>query len=127
MAVNKTFSLSYPVEDDNISSTLKVNLTTKEQLKSKLFLLLTTDEGTRYYRRDYGTRLKYMLFEQNDNISFDTIKQEIKVKSEKFIPELTILSITNEQVESRLIINIIFQYKSTKEIDELSLSFSGSI
>jgi phage baseplate assembly protein W len=127
MAVNKTFSLSYPVEDDNISSTLKVNLTTKEQLKSKLFLLLTTDEGTRYYRRDYGTRLKYMLFEQNDNISFDTIKQEIKVKSEKFIPELTILSITNEQVESRLIINIIFQYKSTKEIDELSLSFSGNI
>ena len=127
MAVNKTFSLSYPIEDDNISSTLKVNLTTKEQLKSKLFLLLTTDEGTRYYRRDYGTRLKYMLFEQNDNIEFDTIKQEIKIKTERFIPEINIVSVSNQQVESRLIINIIFQYKSTKELDDLSLSFSSNI
>jgi phage baseplate assembly protein W len=124
MAVNKTFSLQYPVSDDNITSTLKVNITTKEQIKSNLYLLLTTDEGTRYYKRDYGTRLKYMLFEQNDSISFDTIQNEIKLKTEKFIPELTILSITNEQVDSRLIINITFKYKTNQELDTLSLSFS---
>jgi phage baseplate assembly protein W len=58
--------------------------------------LILTRRGSRYYLPDFGTRIYEFIFEPLDGETFESIKVEIEEQVEKYIPNLTINSITIE-------------------------------
>ena len=94
-------NIKFPIEDDKNNNFLfKSNKVTKDALKSKLYLLLLTKKGERYYLPDYGTNLEQYIFEPNDNLTENDVEQELKLTVQKYLPDLEIQSISFSQEEN---------------------------
>ena len=91
----KSINIRFPLEDDTEKNRyFRMNGITKDAFSSDLLLLLLTERGERYYEPDYGTNLLKFLFEPNDNITEQDIDQEIKRTVSLYIPNLSIDSIS---------------------------------
>jgi phage baseplate assembly protein W len=124
MGINKSFSLTFPFIEDTASNTFKTNVTTKDAIRSKLLLLITTDYGSLYYNRDFGTNVKKYLFEPADSLTADNIKSDIITNCNKFITDISINGV--EIIIDNDIINLTinFLYKTNNELDSISLTFN---
>jgi phage baseplate assembly protein W len=71
-----------------------MNKNSYDAIKSDLIHLLLTTPGDRLYLPDFGTNLRQYLFEPNDNKVRDDIKTEIQTAVSKYIPNLTITTLT---------------------------------
>ena len=93
---SKFLSISFPILDDTSTNYfLKRTQTTMDSVKSDLFFLLTTQVGERYYDRSFGCDLFALLFEPNDEPTFEAIEKAIKTAVNTFLPKLTITNITD--------------------------------
>lgn len=124
----KTFNITYPLVDDITKNNfLKTNSVTKDGLISNLTLLLLTNKGERYYYPEYGTNLLKYIFEPNDSLTENDVADDIKLTVKKFIPELTINSVTFNSVENEneISVDIRFTYNEENftEIGELTIKF----
>lgn len=82
-------NIKYPLQDDVESNFLfKRNKTTQEGIKSNLYFLLTTEKGSRFFNREYGSNLRKYLFEPSDSITDYDIEQDIKNTVSKYMPKL---------------------------------------
>jgi phage baseplate assembly protein W len=89
-----TINIAFPLADDKEKNRLfELNAVSKDALTSNLLLLLLTKKGERYYLPDYGTNLEKFLFEPKDNITEDSIQEEIRETVKKYIPQLNIKGI----------------------------------
>ena len=94
MANGTTYGLAFPFNDSIKGDYLELTEFEKEQIKSDLLHLLLTRKGSRYYLPTFGTRLYEFIFEPLDGETFESIKSEIEEQVAKYIPNLTINSIT---------------------------------
>jgi phage baseplate assembly protein W len=62
-------------------------------IKSDLLILLLTNPGERVFLPDYGTPLKRLVFEQNDSILEQEVKNTIINSINKWEPRITVQSI----------------------------------
>lgn len=62
-------------------------------IKSDLLILLLTNPGERVFLPDYGTPLKRLIFEQNDSILEQEVKNTIINSINKWEPRITVQSI----------------------------------
>lgn len=87
----RSINIQFPFQDDdNKNYFLKMNKDGKRALKSDLMHLLLTIPGERLYLPDFGTNLRKFVFEQNDSVVYDGIKQEIQIAITKYMPNLQI-------------------------------------
>lgn len=120
-------NIKYPIEDsveDNFF--LKRNTTTIEAIKSNILLLLTTERGTRYYNRDFGSNVQKFLFEPNDSVTQTDIEEDIKSTISKFIPQIKVNSITfnvPDNNRNQIIVDIQFTYSDANAVfrDNISI------
>ena len=94
------------------------------QIKSDLLILLLTNPGERVMLPDFGTPLKQLLFEQNDEILAEQTREAIINSISKWEPRVTVkeINITILTEENSLYINILFyDYEEIQEIQELKL------
>lgn len=127
----KKFNIKYPLVDDTeTNSFFQMNVLTKEGLKSNLLLLLLTRKGERYYNPEFGTNLLKFIFEPNNSMTAKDIESEIKRVVNKYIPVLTIDSVSfndtdDEKDDTRLNVHINFTYSEDmfSEAGELDLNF----
>lgn len=96
MADGITYGLNFPFEDSNKGDYLLLTETAAAQIRSDLLHLILTKRGSRYYLPDFGTRLYEYIFEPLDGATFEEIRAEIQEQVDKYIPNLTINSITVE-------------------------------
>lgn len=91
---NTPVGLSYPLVNSS-TSFFKMNYTTKEQIKTNLLMLLSTQPNERVMRPSYGIPLMSLLFE--NNLDSETIKDQISDEIFKYLPYITIneISISN--------------------------------
>ena len=91
----KSYNITYPLKDNSVTNQfLGTNVITKESYSSNLILLLLTQIGERYYNPEYGTNLLKYVFEPNDALTSSEVEKEIKDTVSKYIPEVTITSVT---------------------------------
>ena len=96
MANGITYGINFPFLQSDKGNYLKLTETTDDEIRTNLIHLLMTRRGTRYFLPDFGTRLYEYIFEPLDGATFEEIRTEIQEQIDKYIPNLTINSITIE-------------------------------
>jgi len=96
MANGITYGINFPFLQSPKGNYLRLTETTDEEIRTDLVHLLLTRRGSRYFLPDFGTRLYEYIFEPLDGATFEDIRSEIEEQISKYIPNLTINSITIE-------------------------------
>ena len=102
MAQQRFINIQFPFQDDPDGKFLKMNSEAKKAIKADLMHLLLTNKGERLYLPDFGANLRQYLFNQNEEISYNAIKNEINEAVKKFIPNLTITELTTETLDENI-------------------------
>ena len=96
MANGITYGINFPFIQSEKGNYLKLTETTDEEIRANIVHLLLTRRGSRYFLPDFGTRLYEYIFEPLDGATFEEIRTEIQEQVTRYIPNLTINSITVE-------------------------------
>ena len=102
MAQKQFINIQFPFQDDPDGKFLKMNDESKKAIKSDLMHLLMTNKGERLYMPDFGANLRQYIFEQNDNPSWDGIRNEINDAVRKYIPNLIINNLSTTESEDNI-------------------------
>lgn len=121
-------NIKYPIQDDSIKNNfLDTSKTTKNNISSKLLLLLLTNKGERYYNPEYGTDLLKYIFDPKDNITTTDIKDDISRTVSKYLPTISIKDVVfdSNNDDNVLNINVSFTYNEENftENGEVNISF----
>lgn len=92
--MSKSINIKFPFQDSSKGFFLDMNNDDLSAIKSDLMHLLLTNKGERYYLPDFGTNLRYFIFQPNDGITHSEIKEEIDVAVNKYIPNLSVTNLT---------------------------------
>jgi len=87
-----------------------------DQIKSDMLILLLTNPGERVMNPDYGTPLKKYIFEPNDVVSRNQVRQEIIRSITKWEPRV---SISQVEVLTKADENSLNTFDDRKEEDSI--------
>lgn len=93
-------NIDFPFKDSPLGFLLNMNETDDRAVKADLMHLLLTNKGERLYLPDFGTDLRKHLFNQNDTITHEKIKEDINDAIKKYIPNLKVNNILIETPET---------------------------
>lgn len=100
MAQKKYINIQFPFSDDSEGKFLELNSDPKKAIKADLMHLLLTNIGERLYLPDFGANIRQYIFEQNDELSWSAIKNELNGAIKKFIPNLRITELSAKKLET---------------------------
>ena len=127
MANENNLGITFPYQEDLTGKFLRLNQNDKEELKSKLALLITTQRGQRLFNPDFGINIEQFLFQPMDDQTYNAIRDEISSNVTRFIPSLKIESIQTDVSESQKLVGLQIRYSISdgviKQTDELAILF----
>jgi phage baseplate assembly protein W len=88
MADGKYININYPFKDSKKGFFLDLTETDNQAIKADLLHLILTTRGQRLYNPDFGTNLIKFIFEPNDALTEEGVKDEIRTVVKKFLPKL---------------------------------------
>ncbi len=97
MANGKYINITYPFKDSKKGFFLDLTEQDNQAIKSDLLHLILTRRGQRLYNPDFGTDLLRFIFEPNDALTLQGVKDEIKTVVKKFLPKLQLDEILIEE------------------------------
>jgi hypothetical protein len=97
MAQKKFINIQFPFNDDPEGKFLQMNTDSKRAIKSDLMHILVTNTNERLYMPNFGANLRQYLFDMNDSVSQQAIKNEIAQAIKNFIPNLKVTELTTTQ------------------------------
>ena len=115
MAIKKYINIDFPFRDSEEGFYFKLNDTNNSAIKSDLLHLLLTNKGERLYMPDFGSDLRKYIFEPNDDITHNKIKNNLNETINRYIPNLTIDSIKFEQDDLEELIIVKLSYTVTED------------
>jgi phage baseplate assembly protein W len=93
---SRYININYPFKNSKEGFFLDLNSNDSSAIKADLMHLILTIKGQRLYKPDFGTNLLKFIFEENDNLTYEGIKDEIKKTVNKYLPNLKINNILIE-------------------------------
>ena len=108
MAEEKYINIDFPFRDSKKGFYFKLNNTDTDAIRSDLMHLLLTNKGERLYLPDFGSDLRKYIFEPNDQITHDKIKDSLNESIKKYIPNLIVneISFENDEIEELIIVKL---------------------
>jgi len=97
MANGKFINIRYPFSDSEKGFFLELNDTDNDAVKSDLLHLLLTRRGQRLYKPDFGTDLLKFIFEPEDGMTLNSVKEEVFSTVKKYMPQLKLDELTIEE------------------------------
>lgn len=97
MAKGKYININYPFKDSGKGFFLDLNSDDQRAIKADLMHLILTRKGQRLYLPDFGTDLLKFIFEPEDGLTLDGIKEEITTVVKKYLPKLQVTNISVDQ------------------------------
>lgn len=94
MANNRYINIDYPFKNSPKGFFLNLNSNNQRAIKADLMHLLLTRKGQRLYNPDFGTDLLRFIFEPQDGQTLDALTEEVTASVKKYLPKLSIKSIT---------------------------------
>ena len=87
-----------------------MNKTDKDAIRADLLHLLLTNKGERLYLPDFGSDLKKYIFEPNDSITHEQIRDNLNDTIKLYIPNLIIndISFRNDDIEELIIVELTY-------------------
>ena len=110
MAKTRYINIDFPFRDSSDGSYFKMNKTDKDAIRADLLHLLLTNKGERLYLPEFGSDLKKFIFEPNDEITHEQIKDNLNQTIIRFIPNLLIndISFRNDAIEELIIVELTY-------------------
>ena len=110
MAKTRYINIDFPFRDSSDGSYFKMNKTDKDAIRADLLHLLLTNKGERLYLPEFGSDLKKFIFEPNDEITQEEIKDNLNQTITRFIPNLLIndISFRNDTIEELISVELTY-------------------
>jgi phage baseplate assembly protein W len=110
MAKTNYINIDFPFRDSDNGFYFKMNKTDKDAIRADLLHLLLTNKGERLYLPEFGSDLKKFIFEPNDEITQEQIKDNLNQTIIRFIPNLLIndISFRNDTIEELIIVELTY-------------------
>ena len=110
MAKQRYINIDFPFKDSDKGFYFDLNSTNADAIRSDLLHLLLTNKGERLYLPDFGSDLKKYIFEPNDSITHEQIKDNLNENIKRYIPNLIINDITfkNNNIEELIIVELTY-------------------
>jgi phage baseplate assembly protein W len=110
MAKTNYINIDFPFKDSDNGFYFKMNKTDKDAIRADLLHLLLTNKGERLYLPEFGSDLKKFIFEPNDEITHEQIKENLNQTIIRFIPNLLIndISFRNDVIEELIIVELTY-------------------
>jgi hypothetical protein len=110
MAKTRYINIDFPFRDSSDGSYFKMNKTDKDAIRADLLHLLLTNKGERLYLPEFGSDLKKFIFEPNDEITQEEIKDNLNQTITRFIPNLLVndISFRNDTIEELIIVELTY-------------------
>ena len=90
MANGKYININYPFKDSHKGFFLDLNDEDNQAIKADLLHLILTRRGQRLYKPDFGTDLMKFIFEPEDGMTLNGIKEELVNTVKTYLPQLQI-------------------------------------
>jgi uncharacterized protein len=127
MAKQRFINIDFPFKDSPEGFYFKLNSTNTDAIRSDLLHLLLTNKGERLYMPDFGSDLKKYIFEPNDSITHEQIKDNLNENIKRYIPNLIINDITfkNNSIEELIIVELTYTVTdgTFNSTDTITLTF----
>jgi phage baseplate assembly protein W len=118
---SKYINIDYPFKNSPEGFYLNLNDNDQKAIKADLMHLLLTRKGQRLYNPDFGTDLLKYIFEQNDTLTWNSVKEEVTNSVKKYLPNLQVNSITVTQSEqNEYAATIRLDYTITESVFEIA-------
>ena len=110
MAKTRYINIDFPFRDGNNGFYFQMNKTDKDAIRADLLHLLLTNKGERLYLPDFGSDLKKYIFEPNDSITHEQIRDNLNDTIKLYIPNLIIndISFRNDDIEELIIVELTY-------------------
>ena len=119
MANGKYININYPFKDSHKGFFLDLNDQDNQAIKADLLHLILTRKGQRLYKPDFGTDLLKFIFEPEDGITLNGIKEEITKEVKTYLPQLQLDEILiEESPESESAAVVTIKYTITDTVFE---------
>lgn len=110
MAKKQFFGIKYPFITDGFEKFyVDANSTQKEKARSQLMHVVFTPKGQRLRNPEFGTDLIKYIFEQNDTITWESVKNEVSESVKRWVPNILVNNIQvvkNENDESEIYVRL---------------------
>ena len=108
MAKQRFINIDFPFRDSENGYYFKLNDTDKDAIRSDLLHLLLTNKGERLYLPDFGSDLRKYIFEPNDNITHEDIRNNLNETIKRYIPNLVVndISFRNDDIQELIIVEL---------------------
>jgi phage baseplate assembly protein W len=127
MAKQRYINIDFPFKDSPEGFYFKLNATDADAIRADLLHLLLTNKGERLYLPDFGSDLKKFIFEPNDDITHEQIKDNLNENIKRYIPNLIIndITFTNNNIEELIIVELTYTVTdgTFNSTDTISLTF----
>lgn len=97
MANGRFININYPFKDSHKGFFLDLNDEDNQAIKADLLHLILTRRGQRLYKPDFGTDLLKFIFEPEDGMTLNSIKEEIVNVVKAYLPQLQIDELSIEE------------------------------
>ena len=110
MAKQRYINIDFPFKDSPEGFYFKLNATDTDAIRADLLHLLLTNKGERLYLPDFGSDLKKYIFEPNDSITHEQIKDNLNESIKRYMPNLIINDILfkNDSIEELIIVELTY-------------------
>ena len=110
MAKKQYFGISYPFTSDGFQNFyLDANSSVKEKVRSQLMHIVFTPKGQRIRNPEFGTDLIKFIFEPNDKITWESVKNEVTESVKRWATNINLNDIQivkNEENESEIYVRL---------------------
>jgi phage baseplate assembly protein W len=110
----------------NGGGVFKSTLSTQTQIKSNLINLLLTSKGERPFNPQFGSNFKRLLFEPLTDILTESIKENILVSINTYIPEIIVtgIDIIPNPEENSISAMVTYKLRLSGTKDKIYIDFS---
>lgn len=83
------YGIKYPFsEESELLTFFDLDETKLDGIRSKILHIIFTPKGQRLRHPEFGTDLIKYIYEPNDSITWDAIKEEIRKQVSRYLPEV---------------------------------------
>ena len=121
---DRTLNIINPISQSKRDGVFRMSTTSIDKYKSNLYTLIFTGVGERPMEPNFGTILKYLLFDQLTDETYEKIRNDILQKTSFWIPEITITEISfgnslDDRENNRISIKIYFRLTIDPTIQDI--------
>lgn len=120
MAKKQYFGIKYPFTSEGFQNFyVDANSNLKEKTRSQLMHIIFTPKGQRIRNPEFGTDLIKFIFEPNDNITWESVKNEVSESVRRWTENIIINDIQvvkNEEDESEIFVKLDYSVSEGNKI-----------